>query len=79
MRVLKEILHPACKITIYHWNNRYLIKIEQGYFEQTYKIDQFDIGHELELYKIIDDKFLQEVITRFQDMQKSFQEAIQRA
>lgn len=79
MRVLKEILHPSFKITLYHWNNRYLIKLEHGYFEQTFKIDQFDIDQEETLYEILDEKFLQDALGRFQDMEKSFGEAIQRA
>ena len=78
MRVVAEIPNPACKITIYQWNNRYIIKLERGLLEQTFKVDQFDLASEQEVYKIIDDKFLQQASSRFLEMEKCLYEAIQR-
>jgi hypothetical protein len=76
MRVVKEILHPQCKITIFSWNNRYLIKLEQGTLEQTFKIDQFDISGEDELIRLTADaEFLQQAFDRFQEMGRSLDEA----
>ena len=43
MRVVKEIPHSACKITVFSWNQKYLIKLEQGDFEQTFKVSEFDV------------------------------------
>jgi hypothetical protein len=48
MRVVGEIPHSDCKITIFSWNNRYLIKLEQGLLEQTFKVNEFDISGESE-------------------------------
>lgn len=79
MRVVKEISHPECKITIFSWNNRYLIKLEQGALEQTFKLDQFSVLHDEELMKVIDAEFLQQAINRFTDMGQSFYEAQHRA
>ena len=79
MRVVGEIPHSACKITIFAWNNRYLIKIEQGLLEQTYKLNEYDISHEDELYKIVDATFIEESLSRFSDMRSSLQEALQRS
>ncbi len=79
MRVLQEIPHPDCKITIFSWNNRYLIKVEQGPFEQTYKLHETDVTSENELYKIIDTQFIEEALARFVGMAETLQSAVHRA
>lgn len=78
MRVLKEIMHPACKITLYAWNNRYIIKFEQGLLEQTYKVNEFDIIVEDDIEKMLDQVFIQAVLERFEGMSQSLAEAIHR-
>ncbi len=77
MRVVGEIPHPTIKITIFHWNNRYLIKLEVGPFEQTFKIEEYDLASEEEVKKLISERFIQESIVRFNDMAKSLQQATQ--
>lgn len=79
MRVVGEIPHPACKITVFAWNNRYLIKLEQGLLEQTYKINEYDVMNEAEVYKIVDETFIQEALNRFESMRASLGQALQRA
>jgi len=75
MRVVGEIAHPDCKITIFHWNNKYLIKLETGPFEQTFKLNEFDISSEDELKKIVDENFIAKAMARFADMSRSLTEA----
>lgn len=79
MRIVGEIPHDVCKITLFSWNNRYLIKLELGLLEQTYKINQFDIVTEADLYKIVDQTFLTDAINRFTEMDKSLRLALERA
>lgn len=79
MRVVGEIPHLSCKITILSWNNRYLIKLEDDFLEQTYKINVFDLSGEQELYRIVDATFIEESLTRFSEMRNSLQRAMQRA
>lgn len=78
MRVLKEIMHPACKITLYAWNNRFIIKFEQGLLEQTYKVNEFDVMQESDIEKILDQAFMQAVLERFEGMSQSLAEALHR-
>jgi hypothetical protein len=78
MRIVGEIPHDVCKITLFSWNNRYLIKLELGLMEQTYKVNQFDITNEADLYKIVNESFIKDAITRFQDMENSLQVALER-
>ncbi|MEO5599961.1 MAG: hypothetical protein ABIR06_03445 [Cyclobacteriaceae bacterium] len=79
MRIVREIPHPDCKITIFSWNNRYLIKLEQGVLEQTFKIPEMDLTSEADLLSIIDAEFLHQASNRFQDMGRSLYDAINRS
>lgn len=79
MRVVREISHPDCKITIFSWNNRYLIKLEQGVLEQTYKIPEHDLPGDEYLITLLDAEFLHQAVLRFQDMGQSLYEARQRS
>ncbi|HYG20802.1 MAG TPA: hypothetical protein VD816_17815 [Ohtaekwangia sp.] len=78
MRVVGEIPHPACKITIFAWNNRYLIKLETGMLEQTFKVNQYDLAGEEDLKKVVDEAFIQEALGRFEDMARSLNQAVDR-
>ncbi|WP_276374357.1 hypothetical protein [Chryseolinea sp. H1M3-3] len=78
MRVVGEIPHEVCKITLFAWNNRYLIKLEHGLLEQTYKVNQFDITSEADLYKIVDKSFIDDALNRFGEMDKTLQLALER-
>ncbi len=71
MRVVGEIPHPELKITIFHWNNRYLIKLEAELFEQTFKIHEYDVASEEDLKKIVNEAFLKSAIERFNQMAES--------
>ena len=79
MRQVGEIAHPECKITVFSWNNRYLVKFERGHLEQTFKIDQFDVAGDAELKKILDPEFIKTTLDRFEEMDKSWSEAIHRS
>jgi hypothetical protein len=75
MRVIGEIPHPDIKITIFHWNNRYLIKLEAGPFEQTFKIEEYDLTSEEEVKIIVNEAFIQQALARFDDMAKSLSQS----
>jgi hypothetical protein len=79
MRVVGEIPHNECKITVFAWNNRYLIKLEQGLLEQTFKVNEYDVSGEAELYKIVDETFIEAAVKRFADMNQSLRQSMQRA
>jgi hypothetical protein len=68
MRVIKEITKPNYRITIFNWNGKYLIKFEQGDFEQTFKISEFDVISEEDIYNLLTDEFNNEVMRNFKTM-----------
>jgi hypothetical protein len=78
MRVIGEINHPECKVTLFHWNNRYLIKIEQGLLEQTYKVPEYDVPTEDEVKRLVSEAFIESALQQFAVMRKSLHDALQK-
>ncbi|MBS1488628.1 MAG: hypothetical protein JST43_13670 [Bacteroidetes bacterium] len=77
MRIVGEIPHPEIKITIFSWNNRYLIKLEAGWLEQTFKLQEYDVASDEEVKKIVSNEFIQQAIVRFNDMAISLRDSLQ--
>ena len=76
MRVLAELPHPDCKITIFGMNQKYLIKLEQGGLEQTYKLSELDVTDGVNsVFEILDAAFMQTAVARFEQMRSDFKEA----
>lgn len=44
MRILGSIPHPQFKISVFSWSEKYIVKIEAGHFEQTYKFKEADFS-----------------------------------
>jgi len=78
MRHIKDIANNKFKISIYQWNNKYIIKIESGMFEQTYKIDQYEVENVEEIEKCIDKVFLDLVMKNFNTMESDFVDTLKR-
>ncbi|MEQ8363729.1 MAG: hypothetical protein RH948_12725 [Cyclobacteriaceae bacterium] len=78
MRVIGNIVHNKCTITFFHWNNRYLIKLESGPFEQTFKIQEYDLTSEEELKTIVNEDFITQCVARFEDMANSLGKALEK-
>ncbi|MBL7841662.1 MAG: hypothetical protein JNJ75_16075 [Cyclobacteriaceae bacterium] len=76
MRIIGEIPHPDCRITLFAWNNRYIIKLEKGYLEQTFKIDQFDLSSEKDLNDLVNEGFIRQAMERFEAMQVSLRNTL---
>jgi hypothetical protein len=78
MRVIADIPHEACKITVFAWNGKYIIKLEKGLFEQTYKIDEYEFRGPDDIKKLLDEEFMQKVMERFHQMRADFVAAVDR-
>lgn len=74
MRVIAELPHPQCKISIFKMNDKFIIKFEQGTFEQIYKIAETDLsgGGVNDVFEILDEAFINTTIDRFQTMRADF-------
>lgn len=79
MRILAELPHPDCKISIFGMNQKFIIKFEQGTLEQSYKIAETDIvGGVNGVFELLDETFITEVLNHFSMMRKSFISAFDR-
>jgi hypothetical protein len=72
MHFIKNLEHPSVKISLYLWNNRYILKFEQNFLEQTYKIDVSEVSSQSDLENMIDAKFVEKVLGRFRDMSEDW-------
>jgi hypothetical protein len=52
--------------------------MEAGAFEQTYKISEFDIVSEEDVIALLDDDFMSQVLSQFNEMAKSLAGAVNR-
>jgi len=80
MRVIAELPHPVCKISLFKMGQKYIIKFEQGQLEQSYKLSELDLsgGGVNEIFQILDDEFMLTVAERFKAMRSDFSNAWQR-
>jgi len=69
MRVLAELPHPDCKITIFGMNQKFIIKFEQGSLEQSYKLAEVDVvGGVNGIFEMLDEAFMKNVLDLFAQM-----------
>jgi hypothetical protein len=68
MRVIGELPNDFCKISLFQWNEKYLVKFELGLYEQTFKIDEYEVADVEELKSLISEDFIKKVMKRFDDM-----------
>lgn len=76
MRYIKDIAHAQLKISLYSWNSKYIVKIDAGPYEQTYKVAEFDVTGPDEVETLLSADFLASVVSRFQQMDADWTEAM---
>ena len=68
MRIIDTIPHPSIQISIFHMNDKYLVKFEAAMMEQVFKFDTADIKSVDSLKHIITADFIDVVRKRFNEM-----------
>ena len=72
MRLVAQIPHPSCRISILSWNGKFFLKFEMGQMEQTFKASESDTG-DLESFKAkITTHFIDLVLSSFQQLDEEF-------
>ncbi|GAB5419253.1 MAG: hypothetical protein Crog4KO_32970 [Crocinitomicaceae bacterium] len=74
MRLVKEIPHSRFKIQIHNYNARFIVKIELGQYEQTYKISESDVSGLEEVEKMITTELLRRTLLRFVEMREDWED-----
>lgn len=75
VRLVKDIPHEKYKIQLFQYNGKYILKIELGQFEQTYKIGETDVYGVEDVEKMITSQLLKNSLTRFVEMRTDWGEA----
>ena len=75
MRIERKIPHPRFAITVFTWNEKYIIKIEDAHLEQVFKIEKSQVSGINEVENMLSTSFLLTVLKRFGEMGEDFQEA----
>ncbi len=73
MRFVQDIPHAQFRIGLYAWNGKYIVKIEAGPYEQTYKVSEMDLISPDAVPDLLDEPFLKRIAQRFQDMHTDWQ------
>ena len=73
MRFVQDIPHPQFKIGLFAWNSKYIVKIEAGPYEQTYKVSELDLLNPDAVPTLLDADFLTRVARRFAEMDTDWQ------
>lgn len=77
MRVVKELIREEMRISIFSWNNKYILKFELGPMEQTFKLSEMDILEEEELDAFLEGDFFEKVKIRFDEMGETFRSQLE--
>ena len=78
MRFVQDIPHSQFRIGLYAWNGKYIVKIEAGPYEQTYKVSELDLIDPEAVPTLLDESFLSRVSQRFREMDADWQAAGER-
>lgn len=75
MRLISDIPHSRYKIQVFHYNSKYIVKIELGQFEQSYKIGELDVSGLDEVKSMINEVFLKNCLDRFIAMRSDWEQS----
>jgi hypothetical protein len=79
MRTIAELPHPDFKITIMSMNQKFIVKIERGVYEQIFKVAEMDLLDGVNsVFELLDEEFLQRVSNRFKEMHQDFRDTYSR-
>jgi hypothetical protein len=77
MRVVQEFSQEDIRISVFSWNNKYIIKFELGPMEQTFKLSEMDVLDEADLKSFWTGDFFEKVKIRFNEMGQSFRAEVE--
>ncbi len=70
MRIIDTIAHPQIRISIFQMNQKYIVKLELGAMEQSFKFSELEIIN-LEILKTdVIEKIIPNALIRFEEMNK---------
>lgn len=68
MRIVRELVKEGVRISVFSWNNKYLVKFESGMIEQTFKVNELDISSENDIDFFFEGDFWERIKKRSDEM-----------
>lgn len=68
MRIVREFVKEGVRISVFSWNNKFLIKFETGMIEQTFKVNELDISSENDIDFFFEGEFWEGIKKRSDEM-----------
>lgn len=79
MRIVGNIPHPDIRITVFHMNDKFIVKLEAGPMEQVFKFDQTKFPGFESIQKLVDETFVANAMKRFNEMFLEMRNAMERS
>lgn len=76
MKFIKKIPHIDVDISLYEWNQKYILKFEHNQMEQVYKVGQLEIETKEEVEAAITPDFIVGVMHRFEEMEQQWDQVL---
>jgi hypothetical protein len=77
VRILATIPHPKMKISIFQWNEKWIIEVEGGAYKQTFRIAQESVPGLDDVKRMVTPQLLDGCMDRFNTMHRDFTAAYQ--
>lgn len=77
MRIVRELTQGEVRISVFHWNNKFLLKFERGRLEMTFKVPEYDIAGEEWLIRLATGELLQKCIGHFDRLEADWNQALE--
>jgi hypothetical protein len=77
MRIIANIPHPRLKISIFLYNEKYIIEIEAAQYKQTFKISADSVTGVDDVKALITPELLEHSMDRFEAMHADFKNAFE--
>lgn len=78
MRIIANIPHPQLKISIFLYNEKYIIEIEAAQYKQTYKISADGVADVEQVKALVTPELIANCLERFNGMHTDFKQAFER-
>lgn len=75
MRILATIPHPKVKISIFQWNEKWIIEVEGGQYKQTFRLSQESVPNIEHVKQMITPQLIEGCMDRFGSMHGDFSNA----
>lgn len=78
MRVVAQIENPYFTVTIHQYNDKYIVKLEGGPMDQTYKFPTDSFRNVEQVKQLVDEQFTQNSVEIHKQMMENYKLCVAR-